>query len=63
MQRTKLYKALISQGNDVDETIDIMEEMRERVLDGENPDEVLYEFGLEPDYVMDILADWITIKR
>ena len=30
--------------------------MHERVLDGEDPEEVLYEIGLEPDYVFDILV-------
>lgn len=29
---------------------------RERVLDGEDPEEILhYDFGLEPDYVYDLL--------
>lgn len=30
-------------------------EMKERVLDGEDPEEILYEIGLEPDYVIDLL--------
>jgi len=29
--------------------------MHERVLEGEDPEEVLYEIGLEPDYVFDLL--------
>ena len=30
--------------------------MRERVfVGGENPEEVLHEYGLEPDYVLDLL--------
>lgn len=33
-------------------------EARQRVLEGEDPEEVLYEeFGLEPDYVMELLYD------
>ena len=35
----------------------IFDEMLERVQNGEDPEEVLYEEGLEPDYVMDLLID------
>lgn len=39
-----------------DEAIEQVNEARDRVLDGENPEEILYdEFGLEPDYVFDLL--------
>jgi len=30
-------------------------DMRNRVRDGEDPEEILYEWGLEPDYVFDLL--------
>lgn len=30
-------------------------ELRQRVWEGEDPEEVLYEEGLEPDYVFDLL--------
>jgi len=30
-------------------------DMMQRVSEGENPEEVLYEIGLEPDYIFDIL--------
>ncbi len=30
-------------------------EMREQIYDGEDPEEVLYEIGLEPDYIFDII--------
>ena len=33
----------------------LIEEMKERVIEGEDPEEVLYEEGLEPDYVFDLL--------
>lgn len=33
----------------------ILNEMIERVQNGEDPEEVLYEEGLAPDYVMDLL--------
>lgn len=32
-----------------------IEDMKGRVLEGENPEDVLYEYGLEPDYVLDLL--------
>lgn len=32
-----------------------IEEMKERVADGEDPEEVLHDCGLEPDYVLDLL--------
>lgn len=35
----------------------LIAQAREMVLDGEDPEEVLYEeFGLEPDYIMDLLG-------
>lgn len=39
-----------------EEAIEQVGEARERVLEGENPETILYEeFGLEPDYVFDLL--------
>ena len=39
-----------------DEAMELLEEARERVRDGENPEEILYEdFGLEPDYIWDLI--------
>ncbi|MHB8483705.1 MAG: hypothetical protein ACYDBV_13410 [Nitrospiria bacterium] len=32
-----------------------VQDMVHRVLNGEDPEEVLYEIGLEPDYVIDLL--------
>ena len=32
-----------------------IEEMQQAVLDGEDPEELLYDIGLEPDYIFDIL--------
>lgn len=38
------------------EVDELIEAARERVLSGDDPEEVLfYEFGLEPDYIMDLL--------
>lgn len=33
-----------------------IEDARQRVLDGEDPEEILYdEFGLEPDFIFDLM--------
>lgn len=37
------------------EAKNLVEEMRERVYEGENPEDVLYDEGLEPDYIFDII--------
>ena len=43
-------------GYDVEEARELIAELRDRVLDGEDPAEILLEeFGLEPDYVDDLL--------
>jgi len=39
-----------------DEARQILEDLRERVVDGEDPEELLHEIGLEPDYVWDIIG-------
>lgn len=51
-----LHRAIInSHDYTSDEADELIGEMRERVLDGEDPEEVLEDEGLEPDYVLDIL--------
>jgi hypothetical protein len=37
------------------EASSLISDMRQAVLDGENPEELLYDIGLEPDYILDIL--------
>jgi hypothetical protein len=32
-----------------------IEEMRDKVMDGADPEEILNDEGLEPDYILDIL--------
>jgi hypothetical protein len=51
-----LLKALM-EGQDLtlEEAKELQKEMRQRVKDGEDPEEVLYEEGLEPDYFYDLL--------
>lgn len=38
-----------------DEIREEIREMRKRVREGESPDDVLFEYGLEPDYFLDIM--------
>jgi hypothetical protein len=52
----KLLEALIRKGYDKDEAQKLISEMIERVMDGEDPEEILFEEGLEPDYVFDIIT-------
>jgi len=53
---TELKQALIT-GKDMSptEADEAIEEMQNQVLEGEEPDEVLHDNGLEPDYVFDLL--------
>ena len=42
-----------------EEAREALKEARQRVLDGEDPEEILHEdFGLEPDYVFDLMF-WV----
>jgi hypothetical protein len=52
---SELLSALTSQGNSHTEAIEIIADMQVRVHYGENPEEVLYEYGLEPDYIFEII--------
>lgn len=53
---SELKKILITRDKNTPEEADkLISEMQERVADGENPEELLYEIGLEPDYIFDIL--------
>ena len=53
----KLKEALkIKYPDNTDEDIDItINDMIELVEQGENPEQILYDEGLEPDYIMDLL--------
>ncbi len=53
----KLKQALMN-GQDLSasEAAEVIHEMRRRVYeDGADPEEVLYEEGLEPDYIFDLI--------
>jgi hypothetical protein len=52
----ELLKAIMnSEGMNKAEALEILKDMRKQVEEGEDPEEVLYEFGLEPDYILDLL--------
>ena len=56
METLSLLAALIhSQDFTKQEALDELNEMKERVFEGEDPEEILYEYGLEPDYILDLL--------
>ena len=42
-------------GKTEQEAIDDVVEMRSRIIEGEDPDEVLSDYSLEPDYLFDII--------
>ena len=37
------------------EAKEVVAESRARIFDGEDPEEVLYDLGLEPDYIFDLI--------
>ena len=56
--KMELIQALINCGEaeNVADAKEIIKEMRERIYEGENPEEILFEIGLEPDYVFDLIG-------
>lgn len=50
-------KQALMNGQSIDEytAVAIIDEMADRVLAGEDPESVLEEEGLEPDYIFDLL--------
>lgn len=55
LKATELHRALILQGNSVQEALEIHKSMIQSADEGEDPEELLYEQGLEPDYIFDII--------
>lgn len=54
--RTALFRAMMSSGRyEREDAIEAIEDMRNDVLHGENPEELLHEEGFEPDYIYDIM--------
>lgn len=51
-----LSEALLHQGYDANYINEIIDEMRDRiVIENEYPDDVLMDYGLEPDYIFQLL--------
>ncbi len=38
-----------------EEAKEVVAESRARIFDGEDPEEVLYDLGLEPDYIFELI--------
>lgn len=52
----KIVAILMARDNiSKEEATEIVADCRQRIYDGENPEDVLYELGLEPDYVFYII--------
>jgi len=58
IQLTELQRVLMRRDEmSAEEADEMIQEARERVEVGEDPEDILYEeFGLEPDYVLDLLG-------
>ena len=53
---SELKRVLMNRDEMTDsEANELIHEMKDRVYEGENPEEILYEIGLEPDYIFDII--------
>jgi len=54
---SELKRVLMNRDNMTEEEADeAIAEARERIADGEDPEEILHdEFGLEPDYIFDLV--------
>lgn len=44
------------EGVPVSEALEMVKDMAAEVNEGADPEEVLYDWGLEPDYVIDLLS-------
>jgi len=52
---TDLLKVLIQKETSVEAAKSVLKGMIEEVNEGEDPEEVLFDYGLEPDYVIDLV--------
>lgn len=56
---TEVEKVLIERdGLSPEEAFEQLKEMRELIYDGEDPEELLYDIGLEPDFIFDLIWKW-----
>lgn len=52
-----LHEALMTGRNmSAEEATDTIQEMKKRFWEGEDPEEILHEYGFEPDYIFDIIG-------
>jgi len=54
-----LKEALVNRGDNPSEADELIAQMKQDVANGADPENVLYDEGLEPDYVMDLLEDML----
>jgi hypothetical protein len=53
---TELLLALMHRNNlHLDDAKEIINEIKSRISEGENPEDLLFEIGFEPDYVFDLI--------
>lgn len=50
-----LLKVLIQKESSVEAAKDVLKGIIEEVNEGADPEEVLFDYGLEPDYVIDLV--------
>lgn len=50
-----LLSILIQKENSVEDAKNVLKGMIEDVLNGADPEEVLFDYSLEPDYVVDLI--------
>lgn len=56
MTATPLHLAIMQRDDvDLQDAERLVQEMRDQIEEGEDPEEVLFENGFEPDYVFDLL--------
>lgn len=55
MLENRLIRILVERDNMSEkEASEVVNELSERMMEGEDPEELLYEIGLEPDYIDDL---------
>jgi hypothetical protein len=58
MKLTELHLAIMNRDDcSQGEADEMVQEMKERYKEGEDPEEILFSEGFEPDYIFDILYD------
>lgn len=56
IQRTALYRDWVARGDySEEEILSAIQDMRDMVGEGADPEELLYDEGWEPDYVFDLI--------